>query len=799
MVGLIEGNLTRMSGVEHCPACGKEVKVGKAGSLTQWLFSDGACDCGAKLRPSAPEEDTFIPADSPGFCGICGKLKSSSREGSLTQWVFSAERCNCDIGKLDDKGFLSGNRPGIAGDTGYSSGSFQSDIDDELKAKLESDEIDYHGLAPDSFPFDRYRIIEETGRGNAGIVFVAWDRMLGKKVAIKTLYSELWAAEELMRLQKEARASSRLSHRNVLRVLDFGAAGNGQPYMVMEFVSGETLREMLDRDGPIPLPIAMEIFFKICTGVRHAHKQGVFHRDLKPDNIMVGGKEPGRMLVKVIDFGIAAVVQHSAHADVPKPVMGEQLDTIVGSPLYMSPDQIKGGKFDDRSDIYSIGCIMFECLTGNVPFIGKSALSTMSLHANEEIPSLSDVNENVDCPEQLELIIRKCLRKEPKDRFQTVDELYATLRECTMSGAIADVGDLISETEPAEVNPSSVEEPVKEAPPTVEKPKTANRTLITAAICLITLCVVLAFSYYLFQDPETPTSFKPSPERVGTIFPPPKRPDADVDQNNPFHGLANTNPGVVSKYDGLSLLVLDAKGDATSPSDYKSVDAYLNRAAEKGLELEEFEINNAIISPDAFAKLAQIKTLKKLTLARTSGLSDQDLERVLPQLHNLTVLRIRGMDLPDSVFKAIGTLSHLRTVELDKQTKVTPEGLASLQNLKIDDASFKESKFTHGHFDVISKFRHLEVLFIGDSGVTDSDLEKITNLKKLHVLGINGSDITDAGLAHFAKCPNMSTLYAFRCKKITPAGVDRFVRKKGVYLMNEETMPDMANWGIEGK
>ncbi len=303
-----------MTHEDKCPKCGKNVRLNKAGTITQWLKSPSDCECDSLMQQAAlvaEDERQMIQ------CPRCGKVRTPERDGSLTQWIFKDSRCKC---QWDDLSFdidpATTNRTVRA-----------EPIDPEIKQILDSGETDHHGLSEDEFPFDRYIIAREIGRGSSGIVFKCWDSFLKKRVAIKTLTGKIWSGEDMLRLQNEARAASKLSHPNVVRVLDFGASRGGQPFMVMDFVDGQTLEQVLDEQEILEQHIALSIFSQILAGVGHAHRHGVMHRDIKPSNILVLNAFSDDPQAKVIDFGIAALTDVTS---VSKTASGNT--TLTGSP-----------------------------------------------------------------------------------------------------------------------------------------------------------------------------------------------------------------------------------------------------------------------------------------------------------------------------------------------------------------------------------------------------------------------------------------------------------------------------------
>lgn len=218
-----------------------------------------------------------------------------------------------------------------------------------------------------------------------------------------------------MELQKEAKTASILSHHNVLKVLDFGLTGGGYPFMVMEYVEGITLAERLEA-GKLSIQQALYIALGICDGLSHAHQKGVFHRDVNTRNILIADPDSNAPVIKLIDFGIAL---SQAQDQTP----AGQGRTIVGSPFYMSPDQIAGEPYGATSEVYSVGCVLFEMLTGRPPFAGKTAMEVFAQHADSEPPKLCDTISDTIIPAQLERIVSVCLAKDRAARFTSVEEL----------------------------------------------------------------------------------------------------------------------------------------------------------------------------------------------------------------------------------------------------------------------------------------------------------------------------------------------------------------------------------------
>jgi serine/threonine-protein kinase len=225
------------------------------------------------------------------------------------------------------------------------------------------------------------------------------------------------------RFQLEAQAASRLKHPNVIIVHDFGITPEGQPYMVMDFLSGRSMVDFLDETPQIEPSRAKRIFSQVASGLAHAHKSGVVHRDVKPNNIIIDFDHAGEESVKLVDFGIAKMINDAESPQQRLTRAGE----CFGTAMYMSPEQCRGKDVDQRSDIYSLGCVMFEALTGLPPFEGDNELDTLQMHLMQEPPTLRERRPDLQIPGEFEFVIKKCLSKEPEDRYQSMDELILDL------------------------------------------------------------------------------------------------------------------------------------------------------------------------------------------------------------------------------------------------------------------------------------------------------------------------------------------------------------------------------------
>ncbi|HZI20555.1 MAG TPA: protein kinase [Pyrinomonadaceae bacterium] len=268
----------------------------------------------------------------------------------------------------------------------------------------------------------KYRVEAKLAEGGMGCVYRATHVLMEKTVAVKVLHPALSADDKIVaRFTREAKAASRISHPHALTVTDFGESDEGVVFLVMEYINGQTLKEVIRDGGPMPLARAAEIMRQVSGALQAAHDQGVVHRDLKSDNIMLVATPDGDW-AKVLDFGIAKITDAMG---TPEPGLTAP-NLIIGTPQYMSPEQCaQSSEIDQRSDIYSLGVILFEMLAGHVPFTGDSPTAIMMKHMQEPPPSI--LAERRDLPAGVGDVVERALAKSPDERFQTAPELYESL------------------------------------------------------------------------------------------------------------------------------------------------------------------------------------------------------------------------------------------------------------------------------------------------------------------------------------------------------------------------------------
>jgi serine/threonine-protein kinase len=385
----------------------------------------------------------------------------------------------------------------------------------------------------------RYQIVSELGRGSMGVVYQGFDPIIGRTVAIKTMLTEGFAPAEFeeykARFQREAQSAGVLAHPNIVTVYDFGE-DSGVLYLAMEFLEGKSLQAMVEEQTILPVETIIPMYEQVCSALDHAHRHRIVHRDIKPANIMI--LESG--LVKVTDFGIAKMMS-----------MGmTQAGQILGTPNYMSPEQVKGRSVDGRADIFSLGVILYELVTGEKPFGGQNITTVIYKIINENPISPRELDSTI--PVGLSYVIQKALAKSQDERYQTCRELAEDLRNYrSVGGAAAPSATVILRVPPIQAPPPEALPPPARVPsaPVAAQPQVAAepqpprplsvqvipphrpqpRGTSPAVWVLLTLLVVGAAGggyYYFKYKPEHPaaTSTTPTAERPaetpGTTTPP---------------------------------------------------------------------------------------------------------------------------------------------------------------------------------------------------------------------------------------------------------------------------------------
>ncbi len=358
----------------------------------------------------------------------------------------------------------------------------------------------------------KYRVDRVLGVGGMGVVVAATHLQLQQRVALKfMLDAGLTQATLVERFGREARAAVRLRSDHVARVLDVGTLETGSPYIVMEYLDGSDIGSVLEQRGAMPVDMAVDCVLQACDAVAEAHALGIVHRDLKPRNLFLTTRNDGRALVKVLDFGIS---KHTTGSDLSLTRTTE----IMGSPSYMSPEQFRSAKLvDERTDIWALGAILYELLTGQVPFVADSVTALTAMVLMDAPRPLATLRANV--PAQLVRAVERCLAKDPRARFQSVAELALALEPFApadsrgLATRIARIGAAAAgslATSPSRENPRAVSgTSANWTQANVLQPAARNVRLAIAGVACA--AAVAAVAVVLMRKPAAVVAFDPPP------------------------------------------------------------------------------------------------------------------------------------------------------------------------------------------------------------------------------------------------------------------------------------------------
>jgi serine/threonine-protein kinase len=283
----------------------------------------------------------------------------------------------------------------------------------------------------------QFLIEQKIGSGGMGAVYRASQPAMNRLVAVKILHQKLASRKDLVsRFRREARAMSHLSHPNTVKVFLYGELEDGALYIVMEYLEGRNLNQVVRKEGPLPVDRAIPVLVQVCGALQEAHTQGIIHRDLKPENIFLSTNGGMKDYAKVLDFGLAKVTERELR---PGSIMLTQEGMVFGTPEFMSPEQAQGKKLDARSDLYSVATILYEVLTGKLPFDAKTPMEYIQLHVTKSPIPLDERIPGKKFPPGLSDVIMRALQKRPEDRFGSAMEFAEALRRFAPGARMSEV------------------------------------------------------------------------------------------------------------------------------------------------------------------------------------------------------------------------------------------------------------------------------------------------------------------------------------------------------------------------
>ncbi len=563
---------------------------------------------------------------------------------------------------------------------------------------------------------ERYEYVEELGKGGIGTVILARDKVLDKLVAIKILNANL-SAEESIRFQQEGILSGKLKHDNIVAVLDFGVTETNVPYLIMEHLQGFTLAHMVTTDGALEPLFAVRIFQQIARGMRNSHNTGVVHRDLKPANVFMVVNEDETLSAKVVDFGLARLLSQDARLTAT--------GTAIGSPLYMSPEQGQGMAGDERSDIYSMGCLMYQVMTGRVPFEGESPMLTIAMHISVMPESLGEKTGKRFLP-LLEQTVARCLKKKTDERYQSFEELLKDLERIE-----AELIRLEREEALEAVSRSGVQRALSSvtdfATPLAAASK-RNLALIVVAVSALVGATVLGFYLLLpqFNRPAPPDEktelirFADSLETFSKI---------KVDEENGetyakgYGENTDTDLKQLAKYRRLDKLSLNGSSCVGTGLSFLA-----------GTTIVELNLDSTPLSDDGMREVNHVKGLQKLLVKDCDELHDSSFALLTGNKTLKHISLSASRNLTERVFRYLQTYPVLESIGLD-EFHVTRDGIADLLKVpKLNTIVFEECNLDKGVLEALAKHKTpFERVGLADMIVTPNTVAELKHVATRYI------------------------------------------------------------------
>lgn len=604
-------------------------------------------------------------------------------------------------------------------------------------------------LHPGETILGKFKIVDLLGQGGVGSVYRVDHVFLGRQFALKCLNKQQPNDVSWRRFQNEAKAASKLDHPNLIKVHEFDLLADGRPFILMDLVVGETLADLTKHIGSMPVDRAVKIMIQVAFAVQYAHDQGVIHRDLKPTNIMVvkEGAEGEVDVVKLVDFGIAKLTGIDEFNQQTLTKTGE----IFGSPLYMSPEQCTGTMVDYRTDIYSLGCVFFELLTGAPPFMGENALSTMMKHQTETPMSLKEASLGTVFPAELEEIVAKLLEKDPDHRYQNANALAADL--IAFSQKNADTGATLLAGAKQAISPRQGQ--TTQFLPRSEISKAAGKRKQEQAMALV-LTSLLAFGcgFALASVIATNDLKKPNEEtkNKAAANEPAAVPAATFVPKNFYSDLKDGKRcfRFPSELEPLGKLTFNEK------ILYKAYLKLMPIPADRpvGLLVDKFLLINPYLW-DWFRQddLSMIDFRGKAEAKATSFVK-------LGRFTNLRILNVMKTEFSGADLQFLEPNSNLIYLNIAFCPQVNAKELVASKILpRLRCLAISEMKDAKSILKELAALPKLRQLVIANCGLTDDDLAVLSTSKSIKLLSIAGNaKLTDAGISHLKKMKQLTWL-----------------------------------------
>lgn len=610
----------------------------------------------------------------------------------------------------------------------------------------------------------KYKIVEYIGAGGMSVVYKARDQVLSRDVAIKMLSASRVADEKsVRRFHQEGTALGRLNHQNIVSVYDVGLTESGEPFLVMDFAKGKTLTELVSFSGRCSPLRALHLINNVLDALVHAHEKGVVHRDLKPGNIIVSNPGEENEFARVFDFGIAKLMPGADTTSSELTQTGE----IFGSPLYMSPEQCLGKALDGRSDIYSVGCILFELLVGHPPHQAETSVETIIKHVQDQAKSLKESCPGARFDDGLENIVRKALCKDPADRFQTAKEIKDAVEQLLCAS-----------------NSSRLESTQRQKLFGLFE-KDSLTLGIVGGLCFLGIILIGILVW------STVSSFSQRNKPLRT------------EMNSGMMRYAVDEAQKITERENLGANELDQSfhfPDGIASLSYQDIDDTVVGKLTNTTGISKIDINHSRVTASKLL-LSYFSRLEATSVNMAGSKFDLEFLRVLSRMKTLRVLDISDLEEPlteaqmelicdvptlqelwlhrsiesDEALRPIFKLKNLLTLDLSK-CKVTDKAMEyvgqcqALLRLDLNDA-----RVSGKGLRILSGLRKLTSLDIANNRLSDKDVDGICALSGLENLNLEGNNITDAGLMNLTKLKKLNVLRLEGCPKITHSGISKFL------------------------
>jgi len=607
----------------------------------------------------------------------------------------------------------------------------------------------------------KYRLTSLLGEGGMGAVYLAHHLMLKKDVALKTIHSNQLSVDALERFEREVKSVAALQNPYVVQIFDFGLGEDNQPYYTMELLHGQSLSDALEARGALTIEETLAIFMQVSTALKSAHNKGIIHRDLKPANIFLH-EQNGQKSVKLVDFGIAKLLGSEA-------LDGQKLTatgTIFGSPLYMSPEQSLGLTVDVRSDIYSLGCSLTECLTGKPPYMGHNAFATFYMHQQDPIPHLNDLAPNRSFPAWLDALVQRMLTKNPDERIQTCEEVLDIL-QFQIAGKSSD-GSRSSDRATTHSEPS--------ATTAVENKKAITKgVVLTVALSSVLVAALLAslwninmFGHSIQEERRSiatsnkqttgqsnatitepaPLTAKQSPAKEATKDAADSRlQSSGYDDGDFFTAASQAKKKPPTTANGQP--VFKKEHEALSSADFKEIVSHKDEVVLvagstfnnndlkllKNSHVQKLDVADSNLDNSGAEAISQCPTITFLRVSNTKISKPALL--ALAKLPRVGKVYLEGLAVDEEILAAWGKNSSLRLLSLRSCTGINYKSLSQLQNGMVADLALDRTKLDDSSLLALSNFRNLGKIGVSYTDVTADSVEKLCRrLPKLEIIQV---------------------------------------------------------------